>query len=29
MKVIVKKPSRLVAGFLRMIFGVSKDRTSC
>ncbi len=28
MKVIVKKPGRLMAGFLRLIFGVSKEQGS-
>lgn len=28
MKVIVKKPGRLLAGILRLIFGVSKDPSS-
>ncbi len=28
MKVIVKKPGRIIAGILRLIFGVSKDSTA-
>ena len=29
MKVIVKKPGRIMAGILRLIFGVSKDSSVC
>ncbi len=29
MKVIVKKPCKLISGILRLIFGVSKDSPSC
>lgn len=29
MKVIVKKPCKLMAGILRLIFGVSKDQAPC
>ncbi len=28
MKVIVKKPGKILAGILRLIFGVSKDPTA-
>ncbi len=29
MKVIVRKPCKLVAGILRLVFGVSKDSAAC